>query len=415
MAFQIRKKAAHDFFLGALVLLSCTPIRVYRSLWQYTLIVAICWLLLRLYASKYRPSKIVYVFSAFFGVNILFTMLNNLTLSSYTDSVTTLYLRVFLYIIWIDFSIKRDKETFLDVHFYVMGALYLWQLYYQIVNPTRFGVALSGNYQNLILSDNFLGYIFVPYMVLVCIRSYYRKGHLTLGSLFMLAACSYSIIKSQAGAGMVGVLFFMIASLYFEWIEKSRKKKQNEKASVWKFYAIYFAFFIAVMFFNGQYLASNFLENVLHKDITFTGRTAIWAVVFDMVKSNPFWGYGTMPDGRTLVVGISLASGSSHSAHNYFLALLVETGLWGLLIYVYMLVIVARRIFLARNRYLTNILGTGILAMFLMYISEGIITQTPQYLIFMLAYYCMEWERNDLPELDHETYQTTEPLWSDVL
>lgn len=409
MKLEIKKSRMKNFILGTLILLSCTPIRVFRSLWQYTLIISICWLFIRLVANKYRPSKIIYILGLFFGVNIVFTLLNQLTLPSYTDSVVTLYLRVFLYIIWIDYSVIRDKEVFLDVNFFITGALYLWQLFYQIVNPERFGVALSGNYQNLILSDNFLGYIFVPYMVLVCVRSYHRKGHLTVWSFLMLCACSFSIIKSQAGAGMVGVIFFMIAALYFGGVEKWKKKKinDNQRTSVWKYYVIYFVFFVAVVVFNMQYLASDFLVNILHKDITFTGRTAIWAVVLDMIRSNPFWGYGTMPDGRTLAVNIALASGSSHSAHNYFLSLFVETGIWGMIIYIYMLVVVARQIFLAHDRYLANIFGTGILAMFLMYISEGVITQTPQYLIFMLAFYCAEWRVKEKSEHIYEVSKIT--------
>ncbi|MDO5151580.1 MAG: O-antigen ligase family protein, partial [Oscillospiraceae bacterium] len=393
--YQIKSKYIADYVLGVLVLLSCTPIRIVRFFWQYTLIAAIGWLAIRMIKSRYKPSKIVILFLAFFGVNILFTVLNDMTLSSYTDSVLTLYLRVFLYIIWIDYSIRKNKETFLDIHFYITSGLYLWQLYYQIVNPARFGVAaISGNYQNLMLSDNFLGYIFVPYMVLVCVRSYHKKGRLTFTAILMLAMCVLSIVKSQAGAGMVGVIFFAVAVLYFEWLEKWNKRKKNKQTSVWKFYLIYLVFFIGVVVFNMQYLASDFLVNILHKDISFTGRTAIWAVALETILSKPFWGYGTMPDGRTLAVNIALTSGSYHSAHNYFLELLIETGIWGLLIYVYILVVVARQIYAMRNRYLSNVLGTGMLAMFLMYISEGIVTQTPQYLVIMLAYYCAEWRIN---------------------
>lgn len=385
---KIKKRVLSDCILGLLTLLSCYPIRIYRFIWLYTLYIACAWIVIKVIRGKYRPSKIIFILTIFFGINAVFTVLNNNTLLSYTDSVLTLYLRVFLYIIWIDYSVKRDKRLFLDIHFYVLSVLYLWQLYYQIVNPARFGIASSGNYQNLILSDNFLGYIFVPYMVLVCIRAYYQKGKLDLCSFLMLLFCCISVIKSQAGAGMFGVVFFMVAILYCEWFEK---RKKNKQVAIWKYYVLYLGFFVAVVFFNMQYLAAGFLENVLNKDITFTGRTAIWAVAIDMIKSNPFWGYGTMPDGRTLVVGISLSSGSSHSAHNYFLSLLIETGIWGLLIYVYMLVIVARQIYHAKDRYIANVIASGIFAMFLMYISEGMITQPAQYMIFILAFYSSEW------------------------
>ena len=402
-SLPLKKRVIADYALGILVQLSCTPIRIYRFLWQYTLVLAIGWLALRLITKKYQPSKIIYVFLSFFGVNIFFTLLNDMTVSSYTDSVLTLYLRVFLYIVWIDYSIRKDKETFLDVHYYITGGLYIWQLFYQIFNQARFGVASSGNYQNLILSDNFLGYIFVPYMLLVCVRAYHRKGHLSISTFLMLSICCFSIIKSQAGAGMVGVIFFMVALVYFELLEKWSKKKKNKKASVWKYYLVYFIFIVSIVGFNMQYLASDFLINILHKDISFTGRTAIWAVALETLKSNPFWGYGTMPDGRTLAVNIALTSGRYHSAHNYFLELLLETGVCGLAVYIYMLSIVARRIFLAKDRYLTNIFGTGILAMFLMYISEGIVTQTPQYLIFILAFYCAEWKATEKPFLKVES------------
>lgn len=71
-------------------------------------------------------------------------------------------------------------------------------------------------------------------------------------------------------------------------------------------------------------------------DSRFTGRVDTWSIAIDMIQEKPFWGYGIGAAGDTL----SLYGVASQfvTPHNMFIKLLVETGIFGCVLMVIILI-----------------------------------------------------------------------------
>lgn len=118
------------------------------------------------------------------------------------------------------------------------------------------------------------------------------------------------------------------------------------KALRWN-YSLAIPFFIAVILLGGSVTAW-FLENAavilgaLGRDLTFTGRTDIWAAVINKIWERPWIGYGYnvfwlgVADGSIELWGPTTSSFLKPAhAHNGFLDLTLDIGLLGLIFFIF--------------------------------------------------------------------------------
>ena len=94
---------------------------------------------------------------------------------------------------------------------------------------------------------------------------------------------------------------------------------------------ILFQFFVV---FNGRGLENNDLarylvEDVLHKDLTFTHRTYLWDAALKIIPKSPIWGYGLVEGEWYKAHMSSIAMGP----HNFILAVLLNGGIILLIFY----------------------------------------------------------------------------------
>ncbi len=94
---------------------------------------------------------------------------------------------------------------------------------------------------------------------------------------------------------------------------------------------ILFQFFVV---FNGRGLENNdlaryFVEDVLHKDLTFTHRTYLWDAALKIIPKSPIWGYGLVEGEWYKAHMSSIAMGP----HNFILAVLLNGGIILLIFY----------------------------------------------------------------------------------
>jgi exopolysaccharide production protein ExoQ len=85
---------------------------------------------------------------------------------------------------------------------------------------------------------------------------------------------------------------------------------------------------------------AEFFVKLLGKDLTFTGRIPLWLAILDLIKKNPWIGYGYNSlwdswDSVTAYVWFVVGGWEAPSAHNGFLDLLLALGLLGFLIFLF--------------------------------------------------------------------------------
>ena len=184
---------------------------------------------------------------------------------------------------------------------------------------------LGGNY-------NQMGRTIIP---AVTIAGYYRLRYNDLRiNLFALYMCSFlTLLFVNSKTSILGMLIL----LAFYFIKSYRLRKWMGLI----FITVYLAFQTVVVFVQ-QDLSENeyisyFVEEVLHKDLTFTNRTDVWAKSLILIQDSPIIGYGHQSEAwYTSQLDVT-------TAHNLILGQLITGGFVGLSIFILLVVIALRR------------------------------------------------------------------------
>ena len=137
------------------------------------------------------------------------------------------------------------------------------------------------------------------------------------------AIVSLFMVGSMTSLSMI-ILFTLYTLIPFA------KLKKNILTTTFIIF-ILFQFFVV---FNGRGLENNdlaryFVEDVLHKDLTFTHRTYLWDAALKIIPKSPIWGYGLVEGEWYKAHMSSIAMGP----HNFILAVLLNGGIILLIFY----------------------------------------------------------------------------------
>lgn len=133
--------------------------------------------------------------------------------------------------------------------------------------------------------------------------------------------------------------------------------------------------------FENNDLARWFLIDILGKDMTFTNRTNMWDAALRVIGESPIWGYGYVTEKWFFSNMSSQAIGS----HNFILGIIINGGIIGLGLYLYIFYLALRKL-IAYKDYYSNVIFIGIASLSIMMLMEYYPVQFPFYL-FTLAYY----------------------------
>ena len=150
----------------------------------------------------------------------------------------------------------------------------------------------------------------------------------------------------RAGGALVGA--FIVAL----WLLLPFVRKAFKKWNMLVFIAIVVALFAVLMWGFQPFVnfppVKAFIENVLHKDITLSGRLYVWSGVLERVYASPFIGYG-FGDSTQIFFEPSKWNNTMVHAHNLFLQCWYEGGIITLLLGLGMLVFAAFKMEKCRN------------------------------------------------------------------
>lgn len=134
--------------------------------------------------------------------------------------------------------------------------------------------------------------------------------------------------------------------------------------NLFTYLGLYILSFVSIILMRVQHIFSFIIVDILHKDITFTGRTYIWDQALQEFSTNPVLG----PGKNVFTVGSQKIS----SAHNMALETLVQGGILGLASYFAMIVFPALNLFKTRRMLSSALLALGIGVFVLIGFSEQV-------------------------------------------
>ncbi len=248
-----------------------------------------------------------------FSIYELFAALYNGTVSF--GILFAIYFR-FISIVYIIKSYQKKDYAFIRSLSWLLNILLIINL------PSIFGSLNLPEYQKVFLlgGKNSLAIVAVSSMFFNYLNTLIFSSKISKWGYLIMALDLITLFLSGSSTGMfVGIIMLLFVFL-------------GEHFNIrFRYYVLVYAVFLCFIF-NTKLIENipflyNYITGSLNKNLTFTGRTAIWDHSLHYISNN-FFGYGR---GNDIIVSFT---GTVSECHNAFLELLLASGIPGLVLFI---------------------------------------------------------------------------------
>ncbi len=269
---------------------------------------------------------------------------------------------------------KNQFENFL----HKLNKIFNLYLFINLITYIMFPSGIYMGANNLFflgIRTRFTEYAFAGTLIAI---SCYKLKIISIGSmLFTIIVSFLNIFLPNVSTSYVGIAVIFLAYMFFKKI--FFKKSNVAFSQIMLVGSILLT--ISIVFFRIQNIFSFFIEDILNKNLTLTGRTHIWDNSFEIIKSsNYILGNGYLNDGNFIIYGRGL-----WQAHNQLLQLIYEVGILGAyFFYKFLGKLISKT---ESNSKFTILTLSFALAILIMMITEIYAYYLPTFMIFLIVYY----------------------------
>lgn len=273
-------------------------------------------------------------------------------------------LAVFIgFCIYISEAMKNFKELINGLYYLFVTAI--------IINFISILIGGIGYETYFLGGKNALSLAVLPAVPIIFLYSNIMHKKLKALHILMILICAVSLYVSESGTAIVIsfliVLFILFPKKYFP--------------SFTTYLCFYIFIFLAIVIFRLQdILFGSFITNVLHKDMTFTGRVDIWDLVLDLLKESWLIGYGR---GNTL---IAQYNGFVNETHNAVLEIMMFSGVLGIVFFLILLLLVNQNLKLSKNHIFSKILSFSVFAYMVIGLTESVFYKKEFWILLIISY-----------------------------
>lgn len=259
---------------------------------------------------------------------MFFAILIGLTIINMQDVKNCIYTAINVWAILLIFRYYRDKTHMIILFFGIALSFCIYiNFIHLITHPSLWTNMFTKESTGYLLGNN---YNQMGCRIMICLAtnalcSQFSKIYLINYILLCIVSiASLSFVGSMTSLSMV-VLYIVF---YFTPFLRLRM------LGIIIFFTIYILFQTFVVF-SGKGLENNqlavyIIEDILHKDITFTQRTQMWDSALHVISKSPIWGWGFV----TLDWYKSFMSSFAAGPHNFILSIIVNGGILLLSIFI---------------------------------------------------------------------------------
>lgn len=219
---------------------------------------------------------------------------------------------------------------------------------------------------------------FIPLFVYFALIAFLYRCHggKRWRELGVYVACLASVIIVNSSTSIVGFISLLVLFL----IIKSEKIRINTYLLVF----VNITLFLAIVVFRLQNVFSFLIEDILGKNLTFTGRTILWDKLIPILKNNWLLGLGIREvGGLQEVVGIKFAG----HAHNLILNLLYRGGVIYLGLYLAAMFLIYRQLHKYQSYMESQAVAVAMFVFHIIALMEPYEKTFFVYAIYFMAYY----------------------------
>lgn len=325
-------------------------------------------------------------FYAFFYLSILFsTFLNHRDIKP----AISMSIQMVGFLLFVNYYAYRRKLRCLIISMKrFFGLLILINLYIQIAHQDIFGLTTSKNIINLIASDNFQGYWYVSFILIVYLADFGKSDTFVFADMcFWVTVCLVSLIRGWAATCLCIFVVFIILFMFYHL-------RIMNIFTPWTSLLICGLVSFLVIGLQIQKYFDWLIVDILQKDLTLSSRTYIWASAIMNILKKPIWGYGTTSGGRLSINQLSIGfSKSTFFSHNVFLEILIQGGVVAMVFFVLIYIGANRSLkYKEGNSNLKVVLSISVFSLLLMQFTEFAIYMSVANIPIVLCFFYRELE-----------------------
>ena len=321
-----------------------------------------------------KKSKYMHIFMAFLLLLLLATIVNS---DANITRFFSIYVPIFELIIYADIVLNLDAKK---------GIKRLSNIFFLFVVANIISIIVfpNGLFKSALYSNNWiLGYdnmhimYYIPAIVLEKINCILSGKKHSFRYLFLITMITYAVIFCFSANSLVAYCLFMFLLVF----------SNIDRKAIFNAYTVTIIFSVLsllIVVFSANFEVVNlFITNILHKSLTFSGRTGIWALALAYIAKKPFLGYGLEP-----VEMVTSKFGSIHAthAHNTILDVMYKGGTISFFAFAYMFYLSAKNLYHNRTDILAKVITYGLFAIYIMSIFEAREDKFGLYIILLLGF-----------------------------
>lgn len=147
----------------------------------------------------------------------------------------------------------------------------------------------------------------------------------------------------------------------------------------------------AIVIFQVQEYFAWFLVDILHKDLSFTGRVDIWNMALEAIAKRPIFGYGLKLE--MFYIDTLYTTNAPVQTHCEYLQILVYGGILLMAAFLLMLFIIIPKSRGCEDKKLLTIMTSGAFCFFMMLMIDNYRNNIPFFMLLYLLYHCKDIEK----------------------
>lgn len=183
-----------------------------------------------------------------------------------------------------------------------------------------FGYDSNGNVMHFLGIDNQILINLIVFLIFIFYYDYLSFKKLSFISIISYFCTLLTVFITWSASALLGFFVFSLGVLLFIF-----KIKYNNKF-FWLLLVLYISIYFLIIIFRFQNYFSFIIEDILHKNLTFSGRIYIWDAAFNAISKKPIFGYGET------YIPVVYALNYHLGPHNQILQFLIQGGIVSLLL-----------------------------------------------------------------------------------
>ena len=382
---KIKRKTIHGIALIFVILAFFKPgiLENYPSYNQiyniYTLLVS--GLIIASYLSRKKISKLQLILL----IQFVISMISTTVFSKDYYTLISLNLPLIAVSMLSEMEINKDATLYLKCLSIVIITELFLNLISILINPTGiYGEGIYGSYKYFLGYDNYSALFISLGLIIVLIYNYIKNKKISIIGILTIVIVNIANLITWVATLVVSTLIATLLILIVFFLKSKVVDKILDKVLNIKSLLIgVVIFFCVIVLFRLQDNFSHIIIDILHKDLTFTGRTFIWDRSLQQFYSSPFLGIGVMNYNARLNSVINI-----YHAHNLILNTLMESGIIGLSIYIYLFVYLSKKLNKIKGTNLHRLICIGFLMYFVITFFDVLKFSHTFYILIVIADNC---------------------------